>query len=203
MDSESKIKSARDILSKKKEQMNVAKILEFIKKCEQISESYDALHKTYIDESTAWRDVCTSLLVCISKTIPFDESIFKELLDDIENIKLDVVSSQAEGRQVEVLEKIKNIKNIVEKFSEERRELTSQACSKEESNNWSKYWPESEGPGSAHARSTPITPFPHNDEFASSNLALSFSPLRGDVSGPETIKAGPPTNIAVRSSDTI
>ena len=113
MDSESKIKSARDILSKKKEQMNVAKILEFIKKCEQISESYDALHKTYIDESTAWSNVCTSLLVCISKTIPFDESIFKELLDDIENIKLDVVSSQAEGRQVEVLEKIKILKILL------------------------------------------------------------------------------------------
>ena len=41
MDSESKIKSVRDILSKKKEQMNVAKILEFIKKCEQMGESYD------------------------------------------------------------------------------------------------------------------------------------------------------------------
>ena len=203
MDSESKIKSVRDILSKKKEQMNVAKILEFIKKCEQMGESYDTLHKTYIDESTAWMNVCTSLLAACESDAGFDESIFKELLDDIENIKLDVVSSQAEGRQVDVLEKIKNIKNIVEKFSEERHQLSSQACSKEESNNWSKYWPESEGPG-AYAADAPITPFPHTDELASSPLALTFSPLRGDdVSGPDTIQAGPPTNKVLRSSDTI
>tara|TARA_Y100000389_G_scaffold204539_1_gene257817 strand:+ start:15903 stop:17306 length:1404 start_codon:yes stop_codon:yes gene_type:complete len=152
-----KIKEAEDNVKAKKEALESSKLMDFMTKCDTIITGYSTLINSYESESEQWKDLCIQILECINSTLPFDEAIFKNLMELIDSINTDMVSTERIENVEASKQKMTELTEKLKKYTEERENINKKTanCKKVETSDEPSTEPVSDSTSSDASSETP------------------------------------------------